>query len=256
MFCNIEYHVRADSIINHLYMYVCVPLQRQVVRTGYCRKSQTLGNKVLNFMYLVFTRMSEESYRRRFGSLLLSSCDIFIARVNSVPLLILRLKFHSFLKVPFKTPSNVCRKSESVFTGDLVNCVSPWCDLRGWLGDYKYHIARSPVDNRTYGQRYWNTQITCSHRVAKWGSKWWLRLPVVKEDTKLRNEPFLLSFSFFFVFFSLPLSLSLPPKKLFWIGLTFLYYCSVRMMWFFRQKLVFVLFLSLFFSSVFNWILV
>ena len=47
-----------------------------------------------------------------------------------------------------------------------------------------------------------------------------------------------------------------PPPFFFSIGLTLLYYCSVRMMWCFRQKLVFVSFLSRFLSSVFYWILV
>ena len=35
-------------------------------------------------MYLVFTRMPGESYRRRLGSLLLYLCDVFRALINSL----------------------------------------------------------------------------------------------------------------------------------------------------------------------------
>ena len=36
------------------------------------------------FVYLVFTRMPGESYRRRLRSLLLSLCDVFPALINSL----------------------------------------------------------------------------------------------------------------------------------------------------------------------------
>ena len=36
------------------------------------------------FMYLVFTRISGESYRRRLSSLLLHLCDVFRALINSL----------------------------------------------------------------------------------------------------------------------------------------------------------------------------
>ena len=39
---------------------------------------------LVEFMYLVFTRMSGESYRRRLWSLLLRLCDVFRARINSL----------------------------------------------------------------------------------------------------------------------------------------------------------------------------
>ena len=42
-------------------------------------------------MYLVFTRMSNESYRRRLGSLLSCFCDVFQVLINSFGLLILRV---------------------------------------------------------------------------------------------------------------------------------------------------------------------
>ena len=38
---------------------------------------------LVEFMYLVFTRMPGESYRRRLGSLLLCVCDVFRALINS-----------------------------------------------------------------------------------------------------------------------------------------------------------------------------
>ena len=41
------------------------------------------------FMYLIFTRMPSEKYRRRFRSLLLCSCDIFRALIDCFCLLIL-----------------------------------------------------------------------------------------------------------------------------------------------------------------------
>ena len=39
---------------------------------------------MLEFMYLVFTRMPGESYRRRHRSLLLWLCDVFRALINSL----------------------------------------------------------------------------------------------------------------------------------------------------------------------------
>ena len=39
---------------------------------------------VVEFIYLVFTRMPGEGYRRRFGSLLLSTCDVIRALINSL----------------------------------------------------------------------------------------------------------------------------------------------------------------------------
>ena len=38
----------------------------------------------VEFMYLVFTRMPGESYRRRLGSLLLDLCYVFRALINSL----------------------------------------------------------------------------------------------------------------------------------------------------------------------------
>ena len=38
----------------------------------------------MEFMYLVFTRMPGESYRRRVMSLLLCLCDVFRALINSL----------------------------------------------------------------------------------------------------------------------------------------------------------------------------
>ena len=40
--------------------------------------------RLVKFMYLVFTRKPGESYRRRLGSLLLCSCDVFRALINSL----------------------------------------------------------------------------------------------------------------------------------------------------------------------------
>ena len=42
-------------------------------------------------MYLVFTRMPGESYRRRLGSLLLYVCDVFRALINSLVLVLTKL---------------------------------------------------------------------------------------------------------------------------------------------------------------------
>ena len=42
-------------------------------------------------MYLVFTRMPGESYRRRLGSLLLCLCDVFRALINSLVLVLTKL---------------------------------------------------------------------------------------------------------------------------------------------------------------------
>ena len=43
----------------------------------------------LSFMYLVLTRILCESYRRRFGSLLLDSCNVFrVLIINCLSLLI------------------------------------------------------------------------------------------------------------------------------------------------------------------------
>ena len=39
---------------------------------------------LVEYMYLVFTRMPGESYRRRLGSLLLCFCDVFRALINSL----------------------------------------------------------------------------------------------------------------------------------------------------------------------------
>ena len=39
------------------------------------------------YYYFVFTRMLGESYRRRFRSLLLCSCDVFPTLINSLALL-------------------------------------------------------------------------------------------------------------------------------------------------------------------------
>ena len=39
---------------------------------------------LVEFMYLVFTRMPGESYRRRLGSLLLYLCCVFRALINSL----------------------------------------------------------------------------------------------------------------------------------------------------------------------------
>ena len=47
------------------------------------------GIPVVEFMYLVFTRMPGESYRRRLRSLLLYLCDDFRALINSLVVLIL-----------------------------------------------------------------------------------------------------------------------------------------------------------------------
>ena len=44
---------------------------------------------LVQFMYLVFTRMPGESYRRRFVSLLLRLCDVYRALINSFCLLII-----------------------------------------------------------------------------------------------------------------------------------------------------------------------
>ena len=47
---------------------------------------QTRGiiNVLVQFMYLVFTPMPGESYRRQLGSLLLCLCDVFRALINSL----------------------------------------------------------------------------------------------------------------------------------------------------------------------------
>ena len=40
--------------------------------------------RLVEFMYLVFTRMPGESYRRRLSSLLLHLCYVFRALINSL----------------------------------------------------------------------------------------------------------------------------------------------------------------------------
>ena len=39
---------------------------------------------LVEFMYLVFTRMTGDSYRMQLRSLLLYLCDVFRARINSL----------------------------------------------------------------------------------------------------------------------------------------------------------------------------
>ena len=39
---------------------------------------------LVEFLYLVFKRMPDESYRRQLGSLLLCLCDVFRALINSL----------------------------------------------------------------------------------------------------------------------------------------------------------------------------
>ena len=65
----------------------------RLIRTGIPgrppRLSQFLSSDfeavpLVEFMYLVFTRMSGESYRRRLRSLLLCLCDVFLALINSL----------------------------------------------------------------------------------------------------------------------------------------------------------------------------
>ena len=47
--------------------------------------NSTSGTDIpMGFMYLVFTRMPGESYRRRLRSLLLCLCDVFRALINSL----------------------------------------------------------------------------------------------------------------------------------------------------------------------------
>ena len=39
---------------------------------------------LVEFMYIVFTHMLDESYRRQLGSLLLCLCNVFRALINSL----------------------------------------------------------------------------------------------------------------------------------------------------------------------------
>ena len=57
-------------------------------------------------MYLVFTRMSSESYRRRLRSLWSCLCDIFQVLMNSFGLLILRVVLMFVDSVPSTVPSS------------------------------------------------------------------------------------------------------------------------------------------------------
>ena len=52
---------------------------------------------LVEFVYLVFTRMRRESYRKRLGPLLLCSCEVFRAQMNSLCL----LRFNEFLVLVF-----------------------------------------------------------------------------------------------------------------------------------------------------------
>ena len=47
---------------------------------------------LVEFMYLVFTHMAGESYCRRLKSLLLCLCDVFLALINSLVLVLTVLK--------------------------------------------------------------------------------------------------------------------------------------------------------------------
>ena len=47
-----------EIIINHL----CVAVQEQIVKVGYCLKSQSLGNTVLSSDSLVLSRYNELLY--------------------------------------------------------------------------------------------------------------------------------------------------------------------------------------------------
>ena len=47
-------------------------------------KTEIEDAPLVEFMYLVFTRMAGESYRRRLGSLLLCLCYVFRALINSL----------------------------------------------------------------------------------------------------------------------------------------------------------------------------
>ena len=51
---------------------------------------------VVELMYLVFTRMPGESYRRPLGSFLLCLCDVFRALINSLVCLLLLTCFIMF----------------------------------------------------------------------------------------------------------------------------------------------------------------
>ena len=59
-----------------------------VANVSISRRLNTKGNyedvPLVEFMYLVFTRMPGESYLRRLRSLLLCLCDVFLALINSL----------------------------------------------------------------------------------------------------------------------------------------------------------------------------
>ena len=58
------------------------PESPMVTLTLDARKHKAQGTSSLEFMYLVFTRIPGESYRKRLRSLLL--CDVFRALINSL----------------------------------------------------------------------------------------------------------------------------------------------------------------------------
>ena len=62
--------------------YACAHLCRRVCLK--CRVRVIEDVPLVEFMYLVFTRMPGESYRRRLGSLLLYLCYIFRGLINSL----------------------------------------------------------------------------------------------------------------------------------------------------------------------------
>ena len=63
---------------------------------------------LVEFVYLVFTRMSSESYRSRLRSLWSCLCDVFQVLMNSFGLLILRVVLMFVDSVPSTLPSSSC----------------------------------------------------------------------------------------------------------------------------------------------------
>jgi len=75
------------------------------------RKKKYTDVLLMEFMYLVFTRMPGESYRRRLRSLLLHLCYVFRALINS---LVCWFSFRRFVK---ESAAAVCASSPGQNTG-------------------------------------------------------------------------------------------------------------------------------------------
>ena len=75
---------RKKSKLDPSYACMCTPVSSVPEIEGHMGPSVLMNIPLVEFVYLAFTRMPGESYRRRLGSLLLCLCDGFRALINSL----------------------------------------------------------------------------------------------------------------------------------------------------------------------------